>query len=164
MEAQLSGLAGACGGLGSLRGLGGRGCARRELRGGSREEGAERSSGVGCVGVFWALFQAHSRPFPCWRKPIFDQLVETADSRRVFCIVACFTSSPPSFDHFVQRHGQKEEQQNTRSGNDAAKGAHVRIFSLSHKEPLKPVSLALVWLRRNGSTAPAVKASHSLPA
>ena len=60
--------------LEGLGGLGGRGCARRELRGGSREEGAERSSEVGCV----VVFQAHSRPFPCWRKPIFNLLVTTA--------------------------------------------------------------------------------------
>ena len=64
--------------LEGLGGLGGRGCARRELRGGSREEGAERSSEVGCVVVFWALFQAHSKPFPCWTKPIFNLFVKTA--------------------------------------------------------------------------------------
>ena len=74
MEAQLSGLAG----LGGLRGLGGLG--GLVGLGGQRvgEEGAERSSGVGCVGVLWKPFRAHSRPFPCWREPIFDQLAGAA--------------------------------------------------------------------------------------
>ena len=83
---------GACGGLGGLGGLrglrelgglgglGGRGCARRELRGGSREEGAERSSEVGCVVVFWALFQAHSRPFPLLEESHFQPFSQDGHS------------------------------------------------------------------------------------
>ena len=83
------GACGACGGLGGLRGireleglggLGGRGCARRELRGGSREEGAERSSEVGCVVVFWALFQAHSSPFPLLEKSHFQPFSQDGHS------------------------------------------------------------------------------------
>ena len=56
MEAQVSGLAGLAGLGGGLVGLGGQRVG---------EEGAERSSGVGCVGVLWKPFRAHSRPFPC---------------------------------------------------------------------------------------------------
>ena len=85
---------GACGGLGGLGGLRGlrelggqRVRERRELRGGSREEGAERSSEVGCVVVFWALFQAHSRPFPLLEESHFQPFSQDGHSLVVSTLV-----------------------------------------------------------------------------